>query len=165
MSAGCVSIASTASGASLTATQSTYCECRQHLGAQCRGKNRPSGSLVDETIGGNGDHKDVAELACRLQMADVAEVEKSKVPCACTTLLPVARSCACESPQFRPVRSFSRVSDDGWSVELLDHFFDVESMLQFARFCSPSLLFPRYRNQSLVASAMRDTVQTGASRQ
>ena len=83
-----VSIALTASGASLIATQSTYCQRRQHFGAQHLVEHRTARALVDEAVGGDGDDQHVAELAGGFEMADMAEMQQIECPCACTTVLP-----------------------------------------------------------------------------
>ena len=48
----------------------------QHLGAQFGVEHRAAGTLVDETVGGDGDDQHVAELAGGFEMADVAEMQE-----------------------------------------------------------------------------------------
>ena len=64
----------------------------QHLGPHILGKNRPSRSLVDVEVGGDRHHDDVALVARRLDVPDVAEMDEvehavaqrdRRAPCAC----------------------------------------------------------------------------------
>ena len=52
----------------------------QHLGAQFGVKHRASGTLVDETVGGDGDDQHVAELASGLEMTHVTEMQEIERP-------------------------------------------------------------------------------------
>jgi hypothetical protein len=48
----------------------------QHLGAQALREHGPAGPLVDEAVRRNGDHQDVAQFSRRLEVADMAHMEK-----------------------------------------------------------------------------------------
>ena len=74
------SIALTASAASLTATQSTYSQRRQHFGAQFGVEDRSARTLVDEAVGGNGNDQHVAEPARGFKMAHMAEMQEIERP-------------------------------------------------------------------------------------
>ena len=69
-------IALTASGASLIATQSTYSSVASISARSARGEHRPARPLVDEVVGRDGDDQHVAELARRLEMTHVAEMQQ-----------------------------------------------------------------------------------------
>ena len=66
----------------MIATQSTYSQRRQHLGAHFGVEHRAARSFVDEAVRRDGDDENVAELARGFQMTNMAEVKKSNVPCA-----------------------------------------------------------------------------------
>src|SRR5579862_8558937 len=51
-------------------------ERSQHFGAQFRIEHRAAGTLVDETVGGDGDDQHVAELTGGFEMAHVAEMQE-----------------------------------------------------------------------------------------
>jgi hypothetical protein len=44
--------------------------------AQALREHRPAGPLVDESVRRNGDYQDVAQFSRRLEVADMAHVEK-----------------------------------------------------------------------------------------
>src|SRR5258708_20285439 len=48
----------------------------QHLRTQPLGEHRPARAFVDERVGGDRDHEDIAVAARRLEMADMADMEQ-----------------------------------------------------------------------------------------
>ena len=135
-------------------------ERRQHFRTHLGIEDRPARSFVDETVRRDGNDKNVAKLARGLQMANVPEMKKIESAVRLNDDFAAGARLVGDPAKFiqRPHLVARPVHRRSWlAVQFCDVGFQVPA---------PSVLsFPRKRNQSLVASAMRDAVHTGASRQ
>ena len=163
----------------------------QHLGPHVFGEDRPARSLVDVTVGGDRHHDDVALVARRLDVPDMAEMHEVEDAVAERNL---------PAPRLRGPRDLAQFLDcldllvrRQWSFRRgiigrniahvnnpkrrpasagrpgIDRFAATipGEPVHWLAFCgapdAASLSSPRYLNQSFVASAILSTVHRGAS--